>query len=298
GNDIPNGSRHGLSDESEEWTRRKSRVVPHHARPLIPAVLNLLNSGLRWASLLYVDASVAEMMISGLELSLGAVAARAFRCRRIAPSRWVGVAMVAIGVMIVERANRGRHRGTDDDDDDDDEATDDRGDDAVRPHGGSASDATIGVVLIFLQSTLSVLQDIGEEIFMQAADFPATKMLGMEGSYGFCVGLVAYATIGRSDLWRGIEDVDSTLSTVRDNASVRRWVVGLPFLFLVTGIFNIKATEATSAMTRNVWKNMRTLLVWVVSLGIFYLGRDSDYGEAWHTPESAYILFGFTVMSE
>ncbi len=46
GNVIPNGSRHGLSDESEEWTHRKSRVVPHHARPMIPAFLNLLNSGL------------------------------------------------------------------------------------------------------------------------------------------------------------------------------------------------------------------------------------------------------------
>jgi drug/metabolite transporter (DMT)-like permease len=135
---------------------------------------------------------MAEMMISGLELSLGAVAARAFRGRRIAPTRWAGVTIVVIGVMIVERANRGRHRGTDDDDDD--EATEDRGDDAVRLHGESASDAMIGIILIILQSMLSVLQDIGEEIFMQAADFPATKMLGMEGSYGFCVGLIAYGT--------------------------------------------------------------------------------------------------------
>ncbi len=32
------------------------------------------------------------------------------------------------------------------------------------------------------------------------------------------------------------------------------WAACLPLLFLVTGIFNIKATEATLAMTRNVWK--------------------------------------------
>ena len=70
----------------------------------------------------------------------------------------------------------------------------------------------------------------------------------------------------------------------------------MPFLFLVTGVFNIKATEVTSAMTRNVWKNFRTVLVWTIALGIFYLGNNSAYGEAWHTPESFVILLGFTVM--
>jgi hypothetical protein len=239
------------------------------------------------------------MLISGLELTLGAVAARALRGRKIVRSRWAGVAIVAVGVAIVERANRGRHVRTDEDSDGG--GNGDAGG-ARRPRGGShASDATISVALIVLQSTLSVLQDVGEEIFMQSANFPATKMLGMEGVYGFVVGVVAYAVIvgrGGGDWLRSIEDVGSTLTTLRENANARRWAVCLPLLFLVTGIFNIKATEATSAMTRNVWKNVRTVLVWVASLCIFYLGRDADYGEEWHTPESAYILLGFTVMSE
>ena len=299
GGGIPNGSRHGLSDETEERTRVAARGVPWCLKPAIPALLNLLNSGLRWASLLYVDASVAEMLISGLELTLGAVAARALRGRKVVRSRWAGVAIVAVGVAIVERANRGRHVRTDEDSDGG--GNGDAGG-ARRPRGGShASDATIGVALIVLQSTLSVLQDVGEEIFMQSANFPATKMLGMEGVYGFVVGVVAYAVIvgrGGGDWLRSIEDVGSTLTTLRENANARQWAVCLPLLFLVTGIFNIKATEATSAMTRNVWKNVRTVLVWVASLCIFYLGRDADYGEEWHTPESAYILLGFTVMSE
>jgi len=246
------------------------------------------------------------MLISGLELTLGTVAARALRGRKVVRSRWAGVAIVAVGVAIVERANRGRHVRTDEDSDgggNGDAGGEDRdAGGARRPRGGShVSDATIGVALIVLQSTLSVLQDVGEEIFMQSANFPATKMLGMEGVYGFVVGVVAYAVIvgrGGGDWLRSIEDVGSTLTTLRENANARRWAVCLPLLFLVTGIFNIMATEATSAMTRNVWKNVRTVLVWVASLCIFYLGRDADYGEEWHTPESAYILLGFTVMSE
>jgi hypothetical protein len=112
----------------------------------------------------------------------------------------------------------------------------------------SSSQVTIGVILIVLQSILSVLQDIGEEIFMQASAFPATKMLGMEGLYGFCIGLIIYLTIGEH---LKIEDIDTTISILSENAKLRWWIVGLPLLFLITGIFNIKATEVTSAMSKS-----------------------------------------------
>ncbi|KAL7533520.1 hypothetical protein ACHAXR_005280 [Thalassiosira sp. AJA248-18] len=273
--DIPNGSNHGLSSESEErikWVHG----VPFYAKPAIPAVLNLLASALRWASLVYIDASVAEMMISGLELTLSVIAARIFRKRMVAKSRWVGVSIVALGIIIIERANNSKEE------DDSDEGT--RG----------AQDVMIGVVLIILQSVLSALQDLGEEVFMQAADYPATLLLGIEGLYGFCIGLIIYSTIGDKLM---IEDIDSTISMLSNNAKLRWWLFGLPFLFLIAGLFNIKSTEVTSAMTRNVWKTLRTVLVWTIALGIFYLGKDSDYGEAWHTPESFIIFLGFLVMS-
>mmetsp|Transcript_34254 Transcript_34254/g.82834 ORF Transcript_34254/g.82834 Transcript_34254/m.82834 type:complete len:455 (+) Transcript_34254:219-1583(+) len=262
------GSTHGLTKQSEhtiKWAHR----VPFYAKPAIPALLNMLNSALRWASLVYIDASVAEMMISGLELTLSVVAARIFRKRLVSKSRWAGVIVVAVGVTIIEQADSREYEEL-----------------------GSSQDFMIGVVLILLQSILSVLQDLGEEIFMQATDFPPTLMLGLEGLYGFCIGLIVYLAFG--DRF-GIEDINSTISMLENNSKLRWWIVGLPLLFLLTGYFNIRATEVTSAMTRNVWKNMRTVLVWVLALGIYYLGSGA-YGEAWLIPESFLILFGFMVM--
>ena len=282
------GSTHGLTIQSEERIRWMN-YIPWYMKPAIPAVFNLLNSALRWASLLYIDASVSEMLISGLELTLSVVAARVFRGRMVAKSRWMGVAIVAVGVIVIERANNSRHPEAEEYAADDDINNDDN-------HHSTAhtkAEVTIGVILIVLQSVLSVLQDIGEEIFMQADRFPATMMLGMEGLYGFCIGLIIYITLGE---YLRIEDIDSTMSMLRDNAKLCWWVVGLPFLFLITGIFNIKATEVTSAMTRNVWKNLRTVLVWVIALCLYYFGHNASYGEAWHTPESYYILLGFIVM--
>lgn len=276
------GSKHGLSRQSEQRIMVAADQIPFYLKPAIPAILNLLNSALRWGSLIYIDASVAEMMISGLELTLGVVASRIFRKRMVATSRWVGIIIVAVGVIIIERANNIKSKRSESADEDNEDNF----------HTGTP-DVMIGVCLIILQSILSALQDVGEEIFMQATNFPATLLLGMEGLYGFCIGLIIYFAFGNQ---LRLEDIDATRSMLNENTRMRWWFLGLPFLFLLTGVFNIKATEVTSAMTRNVWKNFRTVLVWAIALGCFYLGNNPAYGEAWYTPESFIILLGFMVM--
>lgn len=72
------GSVTGLTEESKravQWVHR----IPWYLKPCLTGFFNLLNSAMRWASLVYVAASVAEMLISGLELVLSVVAARIIR---------------------------------------------------------------------------------------------------------------------------------------------------------------------------------------------------------------------------
>ena len=153
----------------------------------------------------------------------------------------MGVGIVAVRVVIIERANNWKHLQQQEEQSSDVEANNnsDTNDGSIDFTRSSAQQVTIGVILIILQSILSVLQDIGEELFMQATTFPAMMMLGMEGLYGFVIGLVIYSTIGDKF---GIEDIDDKMSTLSNNATLRWWLLGLPLLFLLTGIFNIKAT--------------------------------------------------------
>ena len=132
---------------------------------------------------------------------------------------------------------------------------------------------------------------------MQASgsDMPATMMLGIEGFYGLVAGALIYATFAKQLV--PVEDIGSTLATLRENAGLRWWLVILPPTVLVMGMCNIKTTERTSAMTRNVWKTLRPVAVWGVVLAVFYVGGDPALGEEWHVPESFAILFGFVVMS-
>uniref|UniRef100_A0A7S3Q1R4 EamA domain-containing protein n=1 Tax=Chaetoceros debilis TaxID=122233 RepID=A0A7S3Q1R4_9STRA len=296
---LGNGSSHGLSQKSiiaTQWTER----IPWYYKPVIPGFFSLLNSTLRWLSLVYVAASVAEMLITGLELALSVVAARAIRKREISNTRWMGVCVVSIGVIVVSFANY--HNKTAAAVAVTNEVYDDDGMNIYDYNGNASGDDEIdvaqknyitGIVLIVLQCIFSVLQDLAEEVFMQASDFPPTLLLGMEGMFGLIFGLLIYICFGE----KLGEDPMATIAILQEDPYMSAWLVGLPFLFLVTGIFNIKATEVTSSMTRNVWKNLRTLLVWIAALCIFYMSGNSDIGEAWLMPGSFYTLVGFMTMS-
>ena len=111
---------------------------------------------------------------------------------------------------------------------------------------------------------------------------PVTMMLGIKGFYGLVAWAAIYTTFAKHLVL--IEDVNSTLSTLRENAGLRRWLIEMPSTFLVMRLFNIKATERTSAMTRNVLKTLRPVAVWAVTLAVFYVGVDPALGEEWHVP--------------
>jgi drug/metabolite transporter (DMT)-like permease len=278
----PDGALEGLTKEPSSkvmWVHQ----IPYYARPLIPGLFNLINSAMRWASLVYISASVAEMLISGLELVLSVLAARFIRKRVISKNRWAGATVVAIGVVLVGVIHAiGQKKLASSNNDDDANDTD----------VASGFAAYIGQFLIFGQCVFSVLQDLSEEFFMQESSFPATLLLGMEGLFGLAFGLMFYYPLAPL---LG-EDPDAPFKLFKANPSMTWYACGLTLLVTVTGILNILATAVTSSMTRNVWKNLRTALVWIFALTIYYSTKNADLGEPWVVPNSFYTEHGFVVI--
>ena len=274
-------STHGLPSESR--TEKLISRIPWYLKPIIPAFFNLLNSCMRWTSLLFVAASIAEMLISGMELVLSVLASRCVRGRRITCVRWIGVAIVTVGIILVgifdtRNANIAS-----------------QGDDSANTDGQESTvmrDQVIGILLILGQSIMSVLQDITEEVFMQEAAFPPALLVGMEGLFGLIIALILYFPL--APLFG--EKPSAVLEDLQSNGKIVGLSIGWALLVTVTGVFNIAATGVTSSMTRNVWKNFRTALIWIVSLIIFYATGNPELGEEWFVPGSFYILIGFTVM--
>ena len=127
---------------------------------------------------------------------------------------------------------------------------------------------------------------------MHEADFPATLLLGMEGLFGLLFGVPLYLCFAP----RFGESPAATRAAIAASPSKAGAMVGLTFLFTLTGVFNIMATGVTSSMTRNVWKNFRTVLVWAFGLILFYATRDDDLGEEFLYPNSVFVLCAFCVM--
>ena len=253
------GSKTGLTAESKDaiaWIHR----IPWYLKPAIPGFFNLCNSALRWACLVFVAASTAEILISGLELVFSSFAARIIRKRIISTRRWVGISIVTFGIILVGYAKVAEKR----------------------EDGAEEQRFLIGNLLIFGQCVFSVLQDLSEEIFMQEANFPATLLLGMEGLFGLVFGIPIYIFFFPEDI-----------SWTRFNIG---YEIGLVFLVLITGILNIRTTEITSSMTRNVWKQFRIMLVWTLGLLVYYIGSGDRLGEAWVFPGSLFVLGGFSVI--
>mmetsp|Transcript_15240 Transcript_15240/g.38386 ORF Transcript_15240/g.38386 Transcript_15240/m.38386 type:complete len:209 (+) Transcript_15240:40-666(+) len=195
-----------------------------------------------------------------MELVMSSFAARLIRKRLISDRRWAGVSIVTLGLLCVGFAKWSQTNR-----------------DSVEEHR-----FFIGNLLIFGQCVFSVLQDLSEEIFMQEAEFPATLLLGMEGVFGLVFGVPIYFFCFSEEI---------TFS--RFNFGFE---IGLVLLVLVTGILNIRTTEITSSMTRNVWKQFRIMLVWILGLLVYYLGNNEYLGEPWVFPGSLYVLGGFSVI--
>ena len=127
---------------------------------------------------------------------------------------------------------------------------------------------------------------------MHEAAFPATLLLGLEGCFGLLFGVPLYLCFAP----RFGESPAATRDAIAASPSKAGAMVGLTLLFTLTGVFNIMATSVTSSMTRNVWKNFRSAVVWIMGLAIYYSSGNTSLGEAWRVPASFGILLGFAVM--
>jgi drug/metabolite transporter (DMT)-like permease len=257
---IRRGSKTGLTTESNDaiaWMHS----IPWYLKPAIPGFFNLCNSALRWGCLVYVAASTAEILISGIELILSSFAARIIRKRIVSTKRWFGISIVTLGIILVGFAKVIEKKENDSDE----------------------QKLFIGNILIIGQCFFSVLQDLSEEIFMQETNFPATLLLGMEGLFGLIFGIPIYL------LFFPPEQISSTPFNIG-------YEIMLVLLVAITGILNIRTTEVTSSMTRNVWKQFRIILVWILGLLLYYVGGNDRLGEAWVIPGSFFVLGGFSVI--
>jgi drug/metabolite transporter (DMT)-like permease len=248
------GSITGLTQQSQDavqWVHK----IPGWAKPLMSSFFNLLDVTFRMLAIQYLAASVATMLLGGMELIVSIFAARFVRKRHIARQRWYGAGIMTIGLVLVACSDL-----------------------LPNDNSGSSSESLgLGILFVFLTTISSVSQNLTRELFIQEGKVSATWLLGMEGSSGLIMVVPLYFLIGPL---AGYDPVES-FRGIGDSSLSIGYTVGLILGFSFASMFSVLGTACTSSMSSNMWRNFSGLVVWIAALVIFYAVGDEDLGEPW-----------------
>lgn len=244
-----------------------------------PALFDLLATALACIGILYIPASVWQML-RGACIIFSAFFAVVWLRRRLMAFNIVGLTLCVVGVCTVGIASvsgGGADVGTD------------RG----------TSSLAFGIAMVLLAQVVQAAQVVAEEWLMKDVDLPMFQIVGWEGFWGCLMMLIVVFPLlqllpGQDE--GSMENTVDTLAMISNNHGV--------FLCCLTYIFScatfnatgIAVTGALSAVHRMMLDASRTTVIWAFGLYVHYhYDPNSLFGEVW-TPYSKYQLFGFVIL--
>lgn len=250
----------------------------------IPAAFDLLATALCCMGILYIPASVWQML-RGTSIIFAALLSITFLRRTMYAFNYLGLSLCVLGVTLVGASNV---LGTTSEPD---------------AQGEGEADETsrliLGMSLVVSGQVVQAAQVIAEEWLMKDVDLPAMQIIGFEGFWGFLMMILivypALYLIPGSDNGH-MEDPIDTFVMIQNNPDLLKMM--LLYLFSC-GTFNatgIAVTGALSAVFRMMLDASRTTIIWGFGLTVhYYVDANSPFGELW-TPYSYMQLFGFLIL--
>lgn len=244
---------------------------------ILPAICDVMASGLSAVGLMLVPAPVFMMMKSSVVIFVAALSVLLLG-KRLFAYHFLGLACTVSGLLIVGYAS----------------ILDSEQRSATT--GGSAGNASLGVGLIIISQLAGALQNVFEEHLLQGKRISAKKVVGMEGLWGLLIQgslLVLFSHLPGSDNGR-IENLPDTIEMLNNSTTV----CTLMFLYVVgVGLCNIcslQVTKRISAVTRCLVGSSATMVVWLISLCLYYGGNEA-WGTPW-SPHSWIQVIGFFLL--
>eukprot|EP00195_Chlamydomonas_chlamydogama_P015203 CAMPEP_0202889878 /NCGR_PEP_ID=MMETSP1392-20130828/425_1 /ASSEMBLY_ACC=CAM_ASM_000868 /TAXON_ID=225041 /ORGANISM="Chlamydomonas chlamydogama, Strain SAG 11-48b" /LENGTH=450 /DNA_ID=CAMNT_0049573309 /DNA_START=124 /DNA_END=1476 /DNA_ORIENTATION=+ len=243
----------------------------------IPTAFDLLATILMNIGLLYVTASVYQMM-RGAEMLFAALFAVTFLKRSLNKYHLMGLLCCVAGISLV-------------------------GSSSLLSGEGSATQIIsqeqmlLGMGLIIISQAVQAAQLTFEDFFMADMNIPAMKIVGYEGVFGVVGTLIIMAPIAYH--MKGVEgegfheNILDTLEMIRNSRQLAVILAIDMLALLAYNVTGMMVTGHSGAVFRTVLETMRTLFVWLVDLMLYYGGF--GLGESWSV-YSWLQLAGFVVL--
>nr|CAH8834017.1 unnamed protein product [Trichobilharzia regenti] len=243
---------------------------------ILPTLCDLLGSTLSGIGLLYIDASIWQMLRGSLIVFAG-ILSTIFLKRRLRYFHWIGIMITVIGLALVGSKSVF----------------------SVHSVKSSITQSAIGLVLVLAGTFTSAAQMIVEEVFLKSRGFHPLQAVGMEGIFG-CILMCAIALpavhyIPGNDLNGSYENVIDAIYQIGSNYVL----LGNCILYVLSiAFFNycgLSITRSLSSVHRTLIDSLRTAFVWICSL-ILYYAVGPPYGEPFTVGWGLIEIDGFALL--
>lgn len=248
----------------------------------VPAVFDLVATGMMMAGLVFMTASIYQML-RGSIIVFGAIIYKFAFGRQMHAFHWTGVIICVCGVAFVGASS----------------ILNTESGDAGPGKEVSFQQNLVGIALVVGSQVCQAAQLVVEEKFMKEVKLPPLMIVGYEGVWGsiLCILVVfplVYVIPGHDG--GRLEDTLDTLAMVNNNHSL----LYLIFLYLFScSTFNVASVSVTrffNTVHRTMFEASRTAAIWGFGLVVHYMiDASATYGEAW-LKYSWMELVGFVVL--
>ncbi|KAF5279940.1 hypothetical protein FQR65_LT15122 [Abscondita terminalis] len=221
---------------------------------VLPAMLDMTSTSLMYIGLNLTYPSSFQMFRGAVIVFVGILSVT-FLERVLKKREWSGIFLVILGLTVVGLADF----MTNDPD--------------AESHG--KNDIITGDLLIIMAQVITAAQMVIEEKFVSGLDIPPLQAVGWEGIFGFVV--LAFLQIPfyfimvpppfASNDRGALEDALDALVQMGNNYRLVISIIGTILSIAFFNFAGISVTKEMSATTRMVLDSVRTIVIWILSLG-------------------------------
>lgn len=238
----------------------------------LPSCCDILATTTMQIGLLYVAASIYQMTRGALVLFVGLLSV-IFLKRHLGAWKWASLFIVVLGIAIVGLAgvfeqsdSSPKLPGTD-------PSGPQRHDISASAARTTAGQTMLGISLIAGAQIFTATQFVFEENIMSKYELDTLALVGWEGTFGVIITVVGmiimHLVLGRTEAGRG--GYFDAVTGIRQILSSRPLAISSVLTMLSIACYNyfgVTITQRVSATSRSTLDSSRTLLIWVVSLGL------------------------------
>ncbi|CAH8444614.1 unnamed protein product [Heterobilharzia americana] len=243
---------------------------------LLPTCCDLLGSTLAGIGLLYIDASIWQMLRGSLIVFAGILSV-IFLKRRLRYFQWTGIMITVIGLALVgSKSVFSEH--------------------SIKT---TVTQSAIGLTLVLAGTFTSATQMIVEEVFLKNRGFHPLQAVGMEGIFGcllMCgIVLPAIHYIPGNDLNGSYENVIDAIYQIGNDYILLGNCILYVFSIAFFNYCGLSITRSLSSIHRTLIDSLRTAFVWIFSLILYYV-IGPPYGEPFSIGWGIIEIDGFALL--